>query len=89
MCRPTRTAIRPGCEPADDRSCGVERAGRRRKREEERIALRVHLDAVRGRARVPDHATVLGQRLRVPLGAELVQQTRRALDVGEQERDRA
>ena len=65
------------------------RSRRRREGEEEGVALRVHLDPALGGARLPDHAPVLGERLRVALGAELVQQPRRALDVGEEEGDGA
>ena len=38
---------------------------------------------------VPDHCPVLGERLRVGLCAELVQQRRRAFDIGEEEGDGA
>ena len=66
-----------------------ERPGRRREGEEEGVALRVDLDAAVASARLADDAAVLGERLRVGLGAELVQQPRRALDVGEEEGDGA
>ena len=66
-----------------------ERPGARREGEEEGVALRVDLDPALGGARLADHAAVLGERLRVRLGAELVQQLRRALDVGEEEGDGA
>ena len=60
-----------------------------REGDEERVALRVDLDAaVRGEGRA-QCTTVLGQRLRVRLRPERVKQPRRALDVGEEERDRA
>jgi hypothetical protein len=65
-----------------------QRIRRARERDEERIALRIHLDAAPPRERVAQHPPVLRQRIRVRL-AELVQQPRRSLDVGEQERDGA
>ena len=68
---------------AADRSWGG------REGEEERVSLRVHLDAALGRAGVADDASVLGERLRVLLCAELVQELRRALDVSEEEGDGA
>ena len=66
-----------------------DRPRRRGEGEEERVALRVHLDAAVGGEGLAEHATVLGERLRVRLRPELVQQLRRALDVREEERDRA
>jgi hypothetical protein len=65
------------------RSC--KRARRRREGEEEGIPLGVHRDPVVTGAGLANHPPVLGERLRVPLGAELVQQPRRPLDVGEEE----
>ena len=54
---------------------------------EERIALRVDLQAsVRGEGRTQGTA-VLGQRFDVALLAEFLDQARRALDVGEEECD--
>jgi hypothetical protein len=50
-------------------------------REEEGVSLRVDLDAPCGGARLPDDAPVLGQGLRVDLGAERMQESRRSLDV--------
>ena len=64
---------------------GGDRVGCARERDEERVALRVHLDAAVPRKRLPQHTTVLAQQLRVAL-AVLVQQPRRALDVREEER---
>jgi hypothetical protein len=50
--------------------------------------LRIHLDpAVRGE-RGPEQAAMLVKRVRIPI-AELVQQLRRALDVGKEKRDDA
>ena len=78
-----------GCERVRQRSRSCESAGRGRKREEEGVALRVDLDPA-----FPAHASrtispVLAERLRVDLRAELVQEPRRALDVGEEEGDGA
>ena len=78
---------------------GRERLGQSRRRgnggrcgregEEERVSLRVHLDAVVVSASLADQPAMLRQLLGVSLCAELAQQARRALDVGEEERDRA
>ena len=87
--RPTRTWIAPGANASVIARRGRERTGSRREGEEERVALGVHLDAALGGARLPDQAAVLGERLRVCLCAELVQELRRALDVREEERDGA
>ena len=80
---------RAGDEHLGEGRSGVECAGRGREREEEGVALRVDLDTTLGGARLPDDAPMLCQRLRVGLGAELVQQLRRPLDVGEEEGHRA
>ncbi len=66
-----------------------ERSRSRREGEEERIALRVDLDPLMSRAGFADQAPVLGERLGVPLGAELVQKLSRALDVREEKGDGA
>ena len=55
--------------------------------DEERIALRVHLVALVCRERRPQESPMVGQGLRVPLGPQLVQEPRGALDVREQEGD--
>ena len=78
-----------GLERLGHRQCGCGGAGSRREREEERVALRVDLDAALAGAGLADHATVLGQSVRVRVCSEVVEQTCRALDVGEEERDRA
>ena len=80
---------RAGRQRLGERSGCREGAGRRRKSEEEGISLCVDLDATLGRARLPDDPAVLGERLGVRLGAERVQELRRALDVGEEEGDGA
>ena len=64
------------------------RVGRAGERDEERVALRVDLDAAVPRERVPQQTTVLAQQLDVAVSV-LVQQPRRAFDVREQEGDRA
>ena len=69
--------------------CGGERTRRRRERDEECVPLRVHLHAAVRGERLSKHVPVLRQNLRVPVGAQLVQQPRRPLDVGEQEGDGA
>ena len=48
------------------------------KRRRRSIALRVHLDPALCGAGLADRAAVLGERVRVPLGTELVQELRRA-----------
>ena len=89
MCRPTRTWIGPEASASVKRGRRRERARRRREGEEEGVALRIDLDAALGGACLTDHSAVLGERLCVALGAELVQQPRRALDVREEEGDGA
>ena len=54
--------------------------------DEEGVALRVDLDAAVSRERLAERAPVLGEHVGVPL-AELVQEPRRALDVGEEKGD--
>ena len=46
----------------------LERPGRRRERDEERVALRVDLDAAVPRERLAQNPPVLGERARVPSG---------------------
>ena len=60
-----------------------------RKRDEERVALRVDLDAAVRRRRLAHDPPVLGERVRVARRPERVEQARRALDVGEEQRHRA
>ena len=59
-----------------------DRVGRTRKRDEERIALRVHFDAVVFGDRSPKGATMIGENVRVAI-AELVKEPGRAFDVRE------
>ncbi len=81
-----------------DRACGkalerrgrrLERSGRSRERDEERVTLRVDLDTPLGAERLTQEAAMLRQSVGVRVGAELVQQLRRALDVGEEKGDGA
>jgi hypothetical protein len=75
------------------RFCQLLRRGkgtrRGREGEEEGVSLRVHLDSVAAGTGRSDQATVLRKRLSVTLGPELAQQACRALDIGEEERDRS
>ena len=89
MCSPIRTRIGPGFERLLPGLGGGDRTGSGRERDEERVALRVDLDAVVRGERGPKDAPVLCERLGVPVGAERVQQAGRALDVREEEGDRA
>jgi hypothetical protein len=68
---------------------GVDRLGSRRERVKEGVPLCVDLHAAVPGERPPQQPPVLGERLLVRLRAQLVQQARRTLDVGEQEGDRA
>src|ERR1700682_1763917 len=62
---------------------------RGRERDEERVTLRVDLDAAMRGERFAQDAPMLGERLCVVSGAERVQELRRAHDVGEEEGDGA
>jgi len=67
----------------------LDRLGRRRERIKERVPLCVHLHAAAPRERTPQQPPVLRERLLVRLRAQLVQQTRRTFDVGEEQGDAA
>jgi hypothetical protein len=67
---------------------GGDCVGRLTERDEEGIALRVHLDSAVAVERLAQHPAVLRQSLGVGV-AKLLQELRRSLDVGEEERDRA
>ena len=71
------------------RGSRLEPVRRRLEHEEERVALGIHLHAADGRQRLAEHATVLRERHGVPVGAELVEQPGRTLDVREDEGDGA
>ncbi len=75
-------------EVLDDPRSRPYRSRSGREGEEERVALGVDLHPVVRGGRGPHQPPVLEQRRGVRLGPELVQQPRRALDVGEQERHR-
>ncbi len=64
------------------------RVGGSLERDEERVALSVHLDAPARLERRPHQAVMLGEQLGVPV-AQLVKQPRRALDVREEKGDGA
>ena len=88
VCRPMRTWIGPAASLADRsrrRPRRPERSGTRRRRRPPACPLRRR----RAGASLADHPAMLGERLRVRLGAQLVQEPRRALDVGEEEGDGA
>ena len=89
MCRPIRTWIGPGASASVIAGAAASRSRRGWEREEEGVSLRVDLDAALGRARLAHDPPVLGERLRVGLCAELAQELRRSLDVGEEEGDGA
>ena len=80
---------RPGPELVLRGARGVSRAGRRRERDEEGVALGVDLDTAVCGEGVSQESSMLGECLRVRIRTESVQQARRALDVGEEERDGA
>src|SRR5262245_7811859 len=67
----------------------LERAGCSGERVKERVALRIHLDTSVTHEGCTQESPVLCKGLRVHLRPELMQQLRRALDVGEEERDGA
>ena len=79
-------AVREG---VGDRLGGSYSAWSGREGEEEGVSLGVHLDAVLGRARLADDASVLGERVCVGLRAEFVEERRRSLYVGKEEGDGA
>ena len=67
------------------RGYGIGRSG---EGDEERIALGVDLDAVVPRERIPEHPAMLGENVCVAV-TELLEQSRRPFDVGEEKRDRS
>ena len=68
---------------------GVHRLTRICEREVERIALHLDFDSSVCRERLPQQAAVVLERAHVRLLAQLLEQPRRALDIGEEQRDRA
>ena len=83
---PHAHADRPAAERRLPVGGGRDRLGGARERDEERVALRVHLDAAVPCESLPQHTTVLAQQLARNASPMLVQQPRRPLDVREQER---
>ena len=79
-------ADRPGRQRRLALLRGGQRITRARERNEERVALRVDLDPVVRGERCTKRAAMLAERVGVAV-TELVQQLRRALDVGEEEGD--
>src|SRR5438270_1864548 len=75
----------PSKRGARCRSC-LERSRRRRKRDEERVALRVHLDPTVRRDLFSYDPPMFSERIGIGFLAELAQQPSRSLDVGEQKR---
>ena len=67
----------------------LDRLGRRWERKKERVPLRVDLHPAARRERLSQHPPVLGERLLVRLRAQIVQQARGTLDVGEEQGDGA
>ena len=84
-----RTWSRPTLSPSTMARDACSAPGRGGEGEEERVALGVDLGSASLRASVAHDPPVLGERCGVALGAELVESLRRALDVGEEERDGA
>jgi hypothetical protein len=80
-------ADRAGCESIADLGSGSERVGGLPEGNEESIPLRVDLDPAVAEERISQRPAMLGQHLCIRV-AELVEQPRRALDVGEEEGDR-
>jgi hypothetical protein len=87
--QPHAQADGPGVEALIDASCRLQGSPCRGKRDEEGVALRVHLDPALLCASLPHDAAVLGQRFGVRLCTQPVQESRRPFDVGEEEGDRA
>jgi hypothetical protein len=84
-----RTRIGPGPNPSSAFGGRLKSAGCGREGDEEGIALRIDLETavlVEGLAK---GAAVKRERLRVALRAELIEQPRRSLDVGNEERHRS
>ena len=68
-----------------DATRGFQGCRRRGERNEEGVALRVDLDPILLRTSLPHNSPMLGEGARVRLCAELMQELRRALDIGEEE----
>ena len=83
-----RTRIGPCGERALSARCGGDCVSCAGERDEERIALGVDLGAAVIGECLPEHLAMARQSLRIGI-AELLQQPRRPLDVGEEEGDGA
>ena len=80
---------RPFAQGIPDRAGRFERALLRREGNEERIALRVDLNPASGAKCLAQDPPVLGQGFRVLSRTQLMEELRRAFDVGEEEGDPA
>src|SRR5438034_2057874 len=76
-------------EPFANRPSCVARSRRSREGNEEGVSLGVNLDTAETCASLADQTAVLGERLRIPLGPELLEQPRRPLNVAEEKGDRS
>ena len=85
---PIRTRIGPRASALCASAAAATASAAPREGDEERVALRVHLDAVVSREGLADHPPMLGEEIGVG-GPVLLEEPRRPFDVGEEERDRA
>jgi hypothetical protein len=76
-------------QPFREGGGGRQRSLGGREDNEEGIPFGVDLDPTPGSTGGSDHMAVIGERLRVCLGAQLLEQPGRARDVGEEEGDRS
>ena len=79
---------RPRCESVRHRLRRRNGSWDGREGEEEGVSLVVDLDPALGRTRLAHDAPVLGEGVCIRFGTQLVQERRRPLDVGDEERDR-
>ena len=89
MCRPTRTRIGPDVRAVVNAAAAATAPGAVGKTKKNASPCVSTSTPPSASARVANHSSVLGERLRVVVRAELVQEPGRALDVGEEEGDRA
>src|SRR5262245_9520888 len=87
--QPGAYAYRPGRESVGQSLCGRNSARATGEGKEERVTLGVDLDAALRDRGIADRSAVLREGIGVRIGAQLVEQLRRTLDVGEEKRDRA
>ena len=76
MCRPTRTRIGPGARPSDIADAAATAPGAVGNAKKKRVALRVDLDASSRPHVSRTIAAMLGERLGVSFGPEVVQELR-------------